>query len=135
MADYSEIAKALDIRLGVLTGLPDTVQYDNTIVELSETGISLEATLLPSETTYTTLGLNAKGNESGVYQITVVTQTKTGRGLGMAMAQKIRDHFYHGLLLTQSKVKVRILKASLHKGKVDVVNYRIPVSVYYLSFS
>ena len=135
MADYSPIAQALDIRLSLLTGLPSFVQYDNMIVDLPDTGLSLEANLIPSETIFRTLGVNAKGKESGVYQITVVSQTNIGRSDTYEMADKIRNHFNRGLNLTKSSIVVRIERATIHPGKSVLSKYKVPVSIYYLCYS
>ena len=135
MADYSPIAQALDIRLSLLTGLPSFVQYDNMTVDLPDTGLALEANLIPSETIFRTLGADAKGKESGVYQITVVSQTNIGRADAYEMADKIRNHFNRGLNLTKSFVVVRIERSTIHPGKSVLSKYKVPISIYYLCYS
>lgn len=135
MADYSKIAQALDTKLSIMPGLPSSVQYENTTITLPNTGLALETWLIPSESVYPAVGITAKAEESGIYQITIVAKPNIGRGTAMTMAQTIRDYFYRGLILTNSTTYVRISKTVVHAGKSDGVNYRIPVSVYYLSYS
>ena len=135
MADYSPIAQALDIRLSLLTGLPSIVQYDNMTIDLPDTELSLEANLIPSETIFRTLGIDSKGKESGVYQITVVSKTDVGKGDAYEMADKIRNHFNRGLNLTKSSIVVRIERATIHPGKSVLSKYKVPISIYYLCYS
>jgi hypothetical protein len=135
MADYSKIAQILDTKLSTMSGLPSSVQYENTTITLPNTGLALEAWLIPSESVYNTLGILAKAEESGVYQVNIVSKPNIGRGVALTMAQTIRDFFSHGLILSKDGTYVRIVKASLHQGKSDGVNYMIPVSIYYLSYS
>lgn len=135
MADYSKIAQILDTKLSTMSGLPSFVQYENTTITLPNTGLALEAWLIPSESVYNTLGVLAKAEESGVYQVNIVSKPNIGRGVALTMAQTIRDFFSHGLILSKDGTYVRIVKASLHQGKSDGVNYIIPVSIYYLSHS
>lgn len=135
MAKYDEIAIALDERLKAMTNLPSIVQFENTSVTTPEDELSLESFLLPSETTHTTLGENAPGNESGVYQINVVSKTDVGRGYAMELSQKVREHFKRGTVLQKNNTFVRIVKATLSKGKSDGTKYKIPVSAYYISIS
>ena len=135
MADYTKIVAALETKLSTLVGLPTTVQFENTTVTLPNTGLALETFLLPAQTVYTTLGVDAKGNESGVYQINVISQTDIGRGAALALAQTLRDFFYRGLYLTQNTTVTRIAKSVLGPGFISNSKYKIPVSIYYLSYS
>ena len=135
MADYTKITQLLDTKLAAITGLPSVVQYENTTVTLPNTGLTLEVNILPSESVYNDIGVDAKPVESGIYQITVISKSNIGRATSLAFAQKLRDYFTRGLYLTKDLVTVRILKAVIHPAVVTDTNYKIPVSVYYLSYS
>jgi len=135
MADYTKIVTAIEIKLNALIGRPAVIQFENTTVTLPNTGLALETFLLPAQTVYTTLGVNAKGNESGVYQINVIAQTNIGRGAALTLAQTLRDYFHRGLYLTLDTTVTRIEKSILGPGFISNSKYKIPVSIYYLSYS
>ena len=120
-----------------MVGLPSTVQYENTSVELPDTGLSIEAFVIPGKTRYTTLGLDAPADEYGIYQINVVSQRNVGRGVGLDFAEDIRSHFARGSRLYKDGVAVRINNVTIGPGFIseDDQKYRIPVSVYYKSYS
>lgn len=135
MADYTKITQLLDAKLAAITGLPSVVQYENTTIALPNTGLALEVNILPSESVYNDIGIDAKPVESGIYQVTVISKLNIGRAASLAFAQKLRDYFTRGLYLTKDLVTVRILKTVIHPASVTDINYKIPVSVYYLSYS
>ena len=137
MANQSKISQALDIKLGQLSGLPSTVQYENTTVELPDTGLSLEVYIIPGRTSYPTLGINAPADEYGIYQVNVVAPRNVGRGVAIDFAEDIRSHFARGSKLIRDGVAVRINNVTIGPGitSEDDQKYRIPVSIYYKSFS
>jgi hypothetical protein len=135
MANYEYIAQALDIKLATLLGLPSVVQNENTVVTFPNTGLALEVFLLPGDTDIATLFPNAPSHETGVFQINVVAPVNTGRGAALALAQGIRDHYKAGTILQRNGVNVRLKKATIGPGISDGSKYRIPVSVYYKTYS
>ena len=99
MADYTKIVTALEIKLNALIGRPAVIQFENTTVTLPNTGLALETFLLPAQTVYTTLGVDAKGIESGVYQINVIAKLFTkfsggNRGRGSSSTKKGKLEIY-----------------------------------------
>ena len=135
MADYTKIVTAIETKLKTLVGLPEIIEFENTTVTLPNTGLALETFLLPAPTVYTTLGADAKGNESGVYQINVVSQTDIGRGAALVLAQTLRDFFHRSLYLTLDTTVTRIEKSVLGPGFISNAKYKLPVSIHYLSYS
>lgn len=137
MAEQSKIAQALDKKLNQLAELPSVVQYENTNVKLPDSDLFLEAFFIPGESYYNTLGIDAKAHEFGIYQINVGSLSGIGRKDAIMMADKIRDHFSRGSILTQGAVNVRLVKTAIGPGNISNKDnrYRIPVSVYYQSYS
>lgn len=137
MANQNKISQALDIKLSQLTGLPSIVQYENTTISLPSTGLALESFFIPARSSYPTLGTDAPAHEAGVYQVNVVSQKNVGRGVALEMAESIRSHFARGSKLINDSVAVRINNVSIGPGRYGDADekYRIPVSIYYKSYS
>jgi hypothetical protein len=137
VADNNKIAEALDIKLSQFSSLPTVVQYENTMLDMPDEELGIESFFIPGESTYPTIGANAPAKEFGIYQINVVEQPNVGSGRALKKAQEIRSYFNRGTVLVKDEVNVRIVKSTIGPGLTSKVDqkYRVPVSVYYESYS
>lgn len=74
--------------------------------------------------------------QRGIFQISLMYPLGTGRGAAQARAQAIADHFKPAQDLVEAGTKVEIRQTvKIGQGYEDEGRWRVPVSVYWNSFS
>ncbi len=74
--------------------------------------------------------------ERGIFQVSLMYPLGAGRGPAQSRAQAIRDHFAPAQDLIDASTKVEIRQTvKIGQGYEDEGRWRVPVSVYWNSFS
>lgn len=101
------IRNALNARLSTLSSLP-SVAWENIAFTPKTTETHLRVNFLPAPTRPAANHRTAMDFESGIYQIDVYAPQDQGPNPASLLAERIRQHFNRGSVLTNSGISVNI---------------------------
>jgi hypothetical protein len=118
------IQTLLDDHLKAGTTLP--LQLENTSIPVTSAQY-IRATLLPIEARQSTVGVNGRYSQSGLYQIDIFTTFGKGLNTSNAVADALIDHFRGQILGTTTKVVINSVWRD--PGQRNEPHYLLPVLV------
>lgn len=101
------IRNALNARLNTLSSLP-SVAWENVAFTPKTTELHLRVNFLPAPTRPAANHKSAMDFESGIYQIDVYAPQDQGPNPASDLAERIRQHFSRGLVLTSDSISVNV---------------------------
>ena len=134
MTIFRDISANFDKHLLEMVGLP-VVAWENANYEPVIGTLFIRPTNLQGETVQTGLGDNGNDETLGIYQVDVFTDSNTGKGPALSMADTIADHFKRGTSIDYNSVNVRILSVSRSAGSNSNGWYNVPVLIKYFSIT
>jgi hypothetical protein len=125
----SEIQTALDTQLKTIVSLP-TLQLENTRLDASSNlAAFVRSTLLPAQSTVISLGIGAKKQMQGLYQVDVFYPLDSNTTAARTLADTIVDTFPIGQRLTIGTTTVIIEVSSVMTAYSISKYYCIPVRI------
>lgn len=134
MTVFVDISAALDGRLNTMSSLPP-VAWQNFKYEPVNGTLYLRPTLLPAETTASTLGTIGTDENSGIYQVDIFAPSDTGKGEAYTMADSVADHFKPVTEIDYSGITVRCVSVSIGSTSQADGWFQVPVFVRYLALT
>lgn len=128
------IAAALEKKLAAMTPALATVAENTVYSPVTGTPYQILNLLINNPVDHA-IGFDIT-EQMGIFQISLMYPLGAGRGPAQARAQAIADHFKPALDLIESGTKVEIRQTvKIGQGYEDEGRWRVPVSVYWNSFS
>ena len=155
---YTNIQAALNYHLSQLSGVPTTIQWENTTVTPPDDDLYLRTFFLPATPSYPFIGSDGQTYEHGIFQIDVLGIKGSGWGAVYSTVDDLIAYFYRDKTITygtdylimrgvnitirgdrltmggSGNITVYIEKSYPMRGNVEGDRYKVPVSIDYFGY-